>query len=171
MSLLRQTILSVLTEALTAEEVYDLVEAVSPSSHTKSEVMGELLKMSRQGIAIKSSKRNPISRKFVNTYELTLDDVELPENNLPSPLPLPVEPISIEEIPMPAPKAEFVEFFSLARVIMGKLDGINSLFISSDKITLLANGVAYDIETPDDLAQIISALETLAKLKQGSNDE
>lgn len=169
MSLLRQEIMSVLTESLTAEEVYDLVEAISPSSHTKSEVMGELLKMSRQGIAIKSSKRNPISRKFVNTYELSLDDVELPENNLPSPLP--IEPISIEEIPMPAPKAEFVEFFSLARVIMGKLDGINSLFISSDKITLLANGVAYDIETPDDLAQIISALETLAKFKQGSNDE
>jgi len=164
MSLLRQTILSVLTEALTAEEVYDLVEAIAPMTHTKSEVMGELLKMLRQGIAIKSSKRNPVSRKFV--YELALDDIDLPESADPEPL-----PIAIEEIPMTAPKAEFVEFFSLARVIMGKLTGINSLFISNDKITLLANGTAYDVSTPEDLGEIISAMETLNKFKQEPIDE
>lgn len=159
MSLLRQTILSVLTEKLTAEEIHDLVCAVEPDAHTKGEVIAELLKMTRQGLTIKDSKKNPANRHYINTYELAATDIDQ----------------ITEESPMTQqaalPKAEFIEFFSLARVIMSKLDGINSLFINSDKITLLANGVAYDVSTPDDLSQLISAMETLTKFKQAQVDE
>lgn len=163
MSLLRQTILSVLTEKLTAEEVYDLVNSVEPFSHTKGEVIAELLKMTRQGLTIKDSKKNPANSHYINTYEITTTDIDQTTSEV-------TEELSMTQQAV-LPKAEFIEFFSLARVIMSKLDGINSLFINSDKITLLANGVAYDVSTPNDLSQLVSAMETLAKFKQAQVDE